>query len=1211
MNRDGRAILLWKPFNSISRVIFLFTIFLFLNDVGKAQTYPASWPAAGNWVTYTQLNGSVNDLSTSGGDASDGGTGVSPNSLDVFNGTSGTLPSVYFFFDSTNEAIFFRLRLAGNPAASGGGGILQNGTYNVLIDTDGDGFKEFFVECNGNDDIIYVYYGNTNQQNITNGATCAVDGQGIVYNVTMTSGNVRLTDSTSTGGGYLLDFQIPLSALKNCSNVQSVTTSTPIALAFSTSATTRNPTQKDYVGQGNFVMSTASAMPVGDVITISGTTFMNPLVGSFSKSCGAGTNSSPVTLTITTLDALGLSGGAVVDTIASVTFSYRQNSSSTWTQIGSPLTSPVTGTINQWTTSWVTSALPVGTYYFKIVVVDDQGHTTTNTDYGVNLVTCNIVSAVGLVSFNATSLNDTEVLLEWETGFEVDNLGFHIYRQRDGIRQLVNKQLIAGSALRGQNLLASGEIYSIIDRYASGDATYYLEDVDLNGTRTTHGPFGLTVSTKSSPQNKVTALSFNEIQLTDGTETTKVFEPRATINKISLQQMKAQSELINQKSLKIRVNREGWYRLTASDLLRAGFEIQGNPKYLQLFVEGQEVPIAVSTNDSGLLSTIEFYGTGIDSAFTNTRSYFLSHGKKSGKRIGLSKDEALPMSSSNFVQQVERQDKSVYFSALLNGDDENFFGAIITTLPLEQIINLPHLDLLAEGVCDVEISLQGVTETEHNVKVEINGLSYPDLLFNRHEKGMARIKIAPSSLNSGLNTIRFTAQGDALDTSLVEFIRVAYPHTYEADNDELKLTVNGGQSIKIHGFTEKEIRVFDVTSPTTVQELACRIEGEQEYSVTATVNQAGKRRLLVVTGSKIASPEEIQHPTNLNLGDRKNEADFIIVTANRLIPAVEQLKAQRETEALKVMVVDVESIYDEFNFGNKSPQAIKDFLAFAKASWQRGPGYVLLVGDATFDPKDYLGKGEADLIPTKLIDTAKMQTSSDDWFSDLNGDEIPDIAIGRLPVRSELEAQIVVRKLIAYRPLDLKPSALLVSDLNDGFDFEGESLHLQQVIQNDFKVDLITRAASSSGDTKAKLLSALNSGPQVVNYVGHGSLSLWRGSLLTIRDMPELKNGNRLSVFFLMSCLNGAFQDVYTDTLAEALLKSDQGGAVAVFASSALTNASEQMDLNKGIFEQLSGFNKKGRPRLGDLVMRAKSQNLNSDVRRSWILFGDPTMRIK
>ena len=94
-----------------------------------------------------------------------------------------------------------------------------------------------------------------------------------------------------------------------------------------------------------------------------------------------------------------------------------------------------------------------------------------------------------------------------------------------------------------------------------------------------------------------------------------------------------------------------------------------------------------------------------------------------------------------------------------------------------------------------------------------------------------------------------------------------------------------------------------------------------------------------------------------------------------------------------------------------------------------------------------------------------------------------------------------------------------------------------------------------------------------------------------------------------MNCLNGFFQGIYgEESLAETLLRRS-GGAVAVWASSSLTDAEPQGVMNDELFRLV--FN--GSP--GDARRRGhrgqERQSANPDVRRSWIFFGDPAMRLK
>ena len=93
-----------------------------------------------------------------------------------------------------------------------------------------------------------------------------------------------------------------------------------------------------------------------------------------------------------------------------------------------------------------------------------------------------------------------------------------------------------------------------------------------------------------------------------------------------------------------------------------------------------------------------------------------------------------------------------------------------------------------------------------------------------------------------------------------------------------------------------------------------------------------------------------------------------------------------------------------------------------------------------------------------------------------------------------------------------------------------------------------------------------------------------------------------------MNCLNGFFHDVYTESLAEALLLSKNGGAVAVWASSALTAPQPQLQMDQSLMQSVFGPSPLA---LGDAIAVAKSSIDDTEVRRTFILFGDPLLRLK
>jgi hypothetical protein len=139
--------------------------------------------------------------------------------------------------------------------------------------------------------------------------------------------------------------------------------------------------------------------------------------------------------------------------------------------------------------------------------------------------------------------------------------------------------------------------------------------------------------------------------------------------------------------------------------------------------------------------------------------------------------------------------------------------------------------------------------------------------------------------------------------------------------------------------------------------------------------------------------------------------------------------------------------------------------------------------------------------------------------------------------------------------------------------------------------------------------SALNQGQLLVDYVGHGSVELWGfDGVFSSADAGALANGNRLPFVVAMNCLNGYFHDEYSYSMAEALLQAPNGGAVAVWASSTLTEPDGQETMNRELLSQLFGG---GNLTIGEAINKAKRAVADPDTRNSWILFGDPSMKLQ
>ena len=148
----------------------------------------------------------------------------------------------------------------------------------------------------------------------------------------------------------------------------------------------------------------------------------------------------------------------------------------------------------------------------------------------------------------------------------------------------------------------------------------------------------------------------------------------------------------------------------------------------------------------------------------------------------------------------------------------------------------------------------------------------------------------------------------------------------------------------------------------------------------------------------------------------------------------------------------------------------------------------------------------------------------------------------------------------------------------------------------------IFRSQGDDETTRTRIIDSINEGKLLVNYIGHGSVEFWRGGVFSSDDVAALTNGARLPFFVAMTCLNGFFHDPFpTESLAESLLKAEQGGAIAVWASSGLTEPEGQSLMNKKLIPLL--FDGQSRT-LGEATMKAKTATKDQDVRRTWILFG-------
>lgn len=882
--------------------------------------------------------------------------------------------------------------------------------------------------------------------------------------------------------------------------------------------------------------------------------------------------------------------------------------------------------------------LPVGNSQFVDVIVQantaNPGVTNTATvtrtevdsvpanDSASATTTILAVTLVRLRDFTVTQ-DKNKIQIAWLTSFEADNLGFNLYREVGGQRTKINKQLIAGTGLISKKHDGkAGHTYRFNDKADDGVfAQYWLEDIDTAGRHTMNGPVSAISGIITTAANTTPLAGLGEggasFSSPDGfgAAHSTAQEPATPA------QYKQQLVLAADNGVKIYVTQEGWQRVTRAAMTAAGFDPGNDPRALSLSMLGNEQSISVDDGGDGKFDpndAVEFYGYPLDTPSTGARTYWLRSNKGNSSRVAVSKISGGDPITGSVPFTFERVGKSMFDSLVSDDNADSFFGTLITSEGGIEPLPVANLDTSYGGNATVDLQIQGGTDGLHIVDVNLDGHPLGTITLGGVNSQGGTFTLPNSWLANGTNNLTLTSRNGDWDVSVLARARLTYQHLLRADNGAFDANVAGGRAVAIGGFAANTVRAFDVTDAAHPTELQTAVAADPQGGFAATFTSLGgaQRTIMAFDASRVVTPAELApntpsswSDTNGNSNGSKGAADFYIISNKAFIAAAGTLKAVRDKEGTATSIVDVDDLYDEFNFGIRSPDAIRSFFQLA-STWKHAPGAAMLLGDASIDPRNYMGTGAADFVPTRMVITSLLRTASDDWFTDFNNDGIADIPIGRIPVRTAAEAQLILGK-IASRGTPSGTwarSALFVADQSTDYDFGAVAKSLVKLLPSSITSQTIDFATTSS--PHSDIVSAMNNGSLLVTYIGHASVELWADYyIFASSDATALTNGNRLPVVIGLDCLNGYFHDIFTDSLAESLLKAPNGGAVAVWASSALTQPDQQAQMGRELFFQL--FRTDASLTLGQAVTRAKFVATDPDVRKSWILFGDPTMKLR
>lgn len=809
----------------------------------------------------------------------------------------------------------------------------------------------------------------------------------------------------------------------------------------------------------------------------------------------------------------------------------------------------------------------------------------------------------------------TGVLVRWQMKIENSIAGYNVYRVSPEGRELVNQRIVMGSAGRFGSRPAYGETYEVFDPSGAAGNNYVIEFLSLSGNRS----FGKEFTAQSVRDLAAETGTSAQTYLNSINSPNSNIEQRTSALTGELQDLvslyEQEPDPVNQlwvaskAGAKIAVKKDGFYRVTSAELQSANFPVNSDSAKWRLFMNGVEQAIIVGPGSA----YIEFYGKGLDTAETDTRVYYLIADTVAGKRIGSKVLRQIPgaAASTQYPVIALKKERTQFYNKFFNGEEENFLGRLFSDTPARINFNLTGIDFSVPNA-QIKINAYGFSNNSHQIRPKLNGFELPLITQFGQVFYSGTFTVPTSQLLEGTNELELTAHL-ASDFNLFDNISVKYARKYVADQNKISFSTPGSKKVDISGFTTSNVRVFDMTfdgNPVLISNVTLAPSGS-EY-----IAKIPSGRMMVgyaIENSALLQASAVYENLPSTLSGTGNEADMLIISHSSpvFLTAAQTWADYRRSGnggRFTVKVIDVADIYDEFNYGRSGHEAVKAFLNHTSSEWTTPPRYVLFLGDSTYDPRNYEGFGYFDLIPSQPVTLILEESVSDEALGDFDDDGLSDIAIGRIPARTANQVTTVFNKTVKYEAAQQSFSrgVLFAHDVPLGFDFEAMSQQLSQTLPAGTPVSMVS---AGEANAQSNLTGRMNEGKFLINYSGHGSAGLWaNSSFFNNNTVPQLTNIDNPSLYIMLTCLNGYFLRPNGDSLSETLLFSTTGGAAAAWASTSETTPDIQLIMALRFFNQMSTGNIE---RMGDLVKDAKTAiEAGADVRLSWVLLGDPAMKV-
>jgi len=829
-----------------------------------------------------------------------------------------------------------------------------------------------------------------------------------------------------------------------------------------------------------------------------------------------------------------------------------------------------------------------------------------------------------------------EWVIRWSTSTETGNVGFHIY------------------ALKGSQLerLTTRPIPSkVVD---SVDETQYewrfkgdvgealvIEDIDIFGARRGHGPFGA-------------SQAYGRVQPPSRIDWPGIRQEHDVQMRLRDDQARGQLRGVGQpeaQAIYLKTEQAGIHRISYEALLDAGIDLQAvDAGNLALTLRGEPVSFYIGTDGKGSSfeprlgpgSFLEFVAEDYQSLYSKTNVYRLGIDSKLASRIShlnaAPGDEGKPIVTYRETERVAEEND--YSFSAPNGDPWFAERMLAWGGPFETDLDI-HLDQLEArgGPVQLELGLWGAIDwpasPDHHIRAYFNGVLVLDQRFDGIVDQPLSLTIPDGLALEGSNRITLELPldtGQEYDLINLDYWQVTYPRKLSVKEGRLTFG-SGAGTIEVTGL-QGEPTIYRVSGQGKVHRLAGweMVKSGKSFTARFTGSSSNATYYLV-------DGDDFHVPTigyvSQNDALRQGDAEYLIVAHPSFMgPILDRLADRRRADGHSVKVADVFHVYDEFGHGFVGPEAIRDYIRYAYRNL--GTEMVLLVGGDTNDYLDHIGQDAVSFIPTFYAQTDDIVRFApvDALFTDVNDDKVPDLAIGRIPVRTLEELSIQIEKIETFEALNHRNSALFVADVYDGYQgysFAHDSDDMVAQVPESWQVSKLYLDNLPVGQARTHMLNAIELGlplngdhrdlrsqnrtgaVALVSFAGHSGPKDWTFSgLFGSGDAAQLNNADNPSMFVQWGCWNTYFVSPNENTLGHTLMLNPDGGAVGVLGAATLTEAAAEREMALLLYQRLfqPGMT------LGEAVLKAKREFAarypkQLDVILGWTTLADPGLMIQ